>query len=202
MTIIKKYKYPLGLAFIFVILSAIVHYGFLDVLDSRVDNWVRGTSRPALSSFFTLITHLGSVYFISFVTLLILWHIYRLKINDRLPYLLLCSSLGCFIVNYLLKNIVQRPRPPLPHLVAARGFSFPSGHAMVSMCFYAMVAFILSKTLQERLYIRLSMYLLATLIAASRVILHVHYLSDVIAGLFAGLGLFLYIASFDKTSVS
>ena len=45
------------------------------------------------------------------------------------------------VLNNALKFIIQRDRPALPHLVKAGGYSFPSGHAMMSFAFYGLLMY-------------------------------------------------------------
>ena len=45
------------------------------------------------------------------------------------------------LLNILLKNIVQRPRPTDYRLIEEAGYSFPSGHSMISMAFYGFIIF-------------------------------------------------------------
>jgi membrane-associated phospholipid phosphatase len=100
--------------------------------------------------------------------------------------LLVVTMGGGFLLDVLLKLIFQRPRPvsllgtPIPH-----SYSYPSGHALLSFCFYGVLAFII-KTRSSSRAIRLSAWLmtvlLVTLIGFSRIYLGVHYASDVLAG--------------------
>ena len=46
---------------------------------------------------------------------------------------------GIYVLNEIIKHIVRRPRPDFPHLVFEQGYSFPSGHAMVSTAFYGFI---------------------------------------------------------------
>ena len=89
----------------------------------------------------------------------------------------------------VLKNVFQRTRPELAPLVPAPGYSFPSGHALMSAAFYGFLAYLLfrhcpSPLLKWSLVSLLTLLVLA--IGFSRVYLGVHYLSDVLAGFAAG----------------
>ncbi|GAB5536187.1 MAG: hypothetical protein Rubg2KO_24360 [Rubricoccaceae bacterium] len=98
------------------------------------------------------------------------------------------SGLGGIIV-VTLKQIFQRARP-LDQLLAADGFSFPSGHAFAATVFYGMMV-VLVWRLTERRWLRVLAAVIgpATILAVglSRVYLNVHYLSDVLAGWSIGL---------------
>ena len=88
-------------------------------------------------------------------------------------------------LNFVLKSIVQRPRPDGFRLVAESGYSFPSGHSMVSMAFYGLVVWMVWRYEKDRL-LRLLLIVAFSLVIAmvgiSRIYLGVHYASDVIAG--------------------
>lgn len=108
------------------------------------------------------------------------WHSWRVPV----------VALGAIGLNALLKLTYHRPRPLLPHLVPAHGLSFPSGHAMVAMAFYGLLFWLLSRRLRrgwKRTLTRVGLALLILAIGGSRIYLHVHYASDVVAGFAAGL---------------
>jgi membrane-associated phospholipid phosphatase len=104
----------------------------------------------------------------------------------------LCAALnlvGAFALNQLLKNLVQRPRPD-DMLVAASGYSFPSGHSMVAMAFFGLLIWMIWHYDRDRVERWVACPLLCILILGigfSRVYLGVHYASDVIAGFCASL---------------
>jgi membrane-associated phospholipid phosphatase len=88
-------------------------------------------------------------------------------------------------VSKLLKDFFQRPRPNLEHLVDVKSYSFPSGHAMVGMIVYFMIAYFLIEGVKSKagkLIIATITAILLFLIGASRIILHVHYPTDVLGG--------------------
>lgn len=89
-------------------------------------------------------------------------------------------------LNLLLKEIVQRPRPDESiRLVTESGYSFPSGHSMVSMAFYGFLFWLVWRYEKDKVVRRICMGGFASLIllvGMSRIYLGVHYASDVIAG--------------------
>ena len=89
------------------------------------------------------------------------------------------------VLNQILKNIFDRPRPEGLRLIQETGYSFPSGHSMVSMAFYGFLIYIIYKKVKNPYLKWGSMLLLLSLIVAigiSRIYLGVHYASDVIGG--------------------
>ncbi|MDD9147313.1 phosphatase PAP2 family protein [Sporolactobacillus sp. CQH2019] len=93
------------------------------------------------------------------------------------------------VLNTLLKNWIMRSRPPLPHLVAESGYSFPSGHAMNALTVYGLLILLLVPLIRS---VRLKIVwtalclIMILLIGFSRPLLRVHYFSDVFAGYCAG----------------
>lgn len=98
--------------------------------------------------------------------------------------------LGGEVINQTLKFVIHRPRPdPIYALIHAYGYSFPSGHAMLSLVAYGLLAYFLVLKSQSRAARTLVMCAFATLIVLigfSRLYLQVHYFSDVVAGYAAG----------------
>lgn len=92
---------------------------------------------------------------------------------------------GALLINQVLKFIVQRPRPDGFRLVSEVGYSFPSGHSMVSMAFYGLCAWMVWHYERDRImkwFLCLCFGLAIGLVGVSRVYLGVHYASDVLAG--------------------
>jgi undecaprenyl-diphosphatase len=96
---------------------------------------------------------------------------------------------GVWLMNLLLKFIFHRSRPFGLRLVEATGYSFPSGHAMISLAFYGIIGYLLWNNLKSKRARYLSVTLLSLMvliIGLSRIYLGVHYPSDVVAGFAAG----------------
>jgi len=90
----------------------------------------------------------------------------------------------------LLKQLFQRKRPLSPLLKAAKGLSFPSGHAIMAVTFYGLLIYILQHTITTewlKWFLIIVVFVLIVLIGFSRIYLRVHYASDVAAGFIIGL---------------
>ncbi|SCM81814.1 Phosphoesterase PA-phosphatase related protein [uncultured Sporomusa sp.] len=159
-----------------------------DVFDMVMIWLTRYFASPRVDQVMIFITDLGygKPYFliVSAIFLLILY----LKRWREAAGLAICLAGGA-VLNLLLKNLFERARPELFRLVEATGYSFPSGHAMVSLCFYGMAAFLLARGLkrwQGRVLVISAAGLLIAAIGVSRVYLGVHYPTDIAAGYAAG----------------
>ena len=133
--------------------------------------------------FFALITHLGDVGFFWIVLGLIL--VVNKKHRKQGFHLLIAIALMGLAVNVTIKPLVARIRPfnvyPIDLLVnAPHGYSFPSGHTAVSFA----SAFVLGKCYPK---LKVPVYILAGIIAFSRLVLFVHYPTDVLCGMIVGL---------------
>lgn len=109
-----------------------------------------------------------------------------------------CNLVGVVALNQVFKFIVQRPRPEGFRLIAESGYSFPSGHSMVAMAFYGLLAWMAWHYERDPFVRRVSVAgfgLIVALVGISRVYLGVHYASDVIAGFLVA---FAWLVFFTK----
>lgn len=141
------------------------------------------SNNPILKDFFSIITRLGDGGFI-WVTIGL---IFLLKKSTRKFGIIMLISLliGDIIGNSFLKNLIARNRPFIqlnftPLITPPFGYSFPSGHSLSSFV-GATVVFNWNKK------VGIFAYILATLIAISRPLLSVHYVSDIFVGAILGI---------------
>jgi len=136
------------------------------------------------------ITFLGTHYFLIPANIILIAYFLFIRNHRWYSIKLPVVAIGGLTIMLLLKQIFSRPRPLIPLLEPARGFSFPSGHAMMSSSFYGLLIFIVYENVRNP-YVKWSLIsflvLLIFLIGLSRVYLRVHYASDVIAGFATGL---------------
>ena len=128
-----------------------------------------------------VITNLSSAYVLIVITIVTLLFIKNKKVGLCIASNLIITTL----LNQLLKYIIQRPRPDGYRLIAESGYSFPSGHSMVSMAFYGLIIYLIWKMVKNKKIKYIScgiLGLLIPMIGFSRIYLGVHYASDVIGG--------------------
>ncbi len=152
----------------------------------------------SVTIFMKFITWFGSASCLVILTIISFLIIKNRKIN-----ILLFSNL-CIItvLNQLLKFFFARPRPTDYRIINEVGYSFPSGHSMISMAFYGFIIYLIYKYIDNKYlkYILISfLSLLIILIGISRIYLGVHYTSDVLGGfLFSIAYLIIYIYLINK----
>lgn len=166
------------------------------VIDTQVINYVLSVRNSEMNTFFKTLTRFGNVIPMIILTLIIISILfYYNKKKESLFYAI--NVLGVWLLNELLKQIFRRQRPQGIQLLTAVDFSFPSGHAMITMAsvsllIYFVIRFIKNKKVAYLLSVILFIY--ALLIGISRIYLGVHYFSDVIVGwIIAGVWAFINI---------
>lgn len=123
-----------------------------------------------------------------------------ISIRNRRIGLSIIANLGIITgLNLLLKQIVQRPRPTEYRIINETGYSFPSGHSMVSMAFYGFLIYLIYKYVKNQ-YVKIGLItflsILIISIGISRIYLGVHYTSDIMAGFCISVSyLVLYVSS-------
>lgn len=103
---------------------------------------------------------------------------------------LVVSALGSQLTTYVLKYAIGRQRPVFEAFAHASTPSFPSAHAAGAMAVYGFLTYAVARELSPPLRAEVAFWggTFVALLAASRVVLGVHFLSDVVAGLLVGLG--------------
>lgn len=136
------------------------------------------------------ITFLGKHQFLIPANLILILYFSLIKKQNWFSIRVLAIALSSLVLMIILKQLFQRKRPLSPLLKAARGLSFPSGHAIMAVTFYGLLIYIIDQSNNADWVRYLLIVLLAILIvwiAISRVYLRVHYASDVMAGLIIGM---------------
>ncbi len=181
----------------FLLLAVAVCFGFTTTLDTFLYQYFTTDSHPVLHSLGYFFSFFASFQGLISVTILMLFFLSNNKMRLYLVIDLLIS--GLFII--ISKNIFTIERPLIGQLLLD-SYSFPSGHAFAATTFYGFLIYLLSKSTQkpnDKKNIILCLTIFIALIAFSRIIIGVHYLSDIIGGLLLGsLCLYLLIYLYEK----
>ncbi len=144
------------------------------------------------------ITNFGGAIFLIVLTIAL---IIIIK-NKKIGLSIFSNLVVVAVLNQVLKRILQRPRPTEYRIIEETGYSFPSGHSMISMAFYGYLIYLIYKYVKNKYIKWISIVLLNILICSigiSRIYLGVHYTSDVLGGFLISISyLVIYISAINK----
>jgi undecaprenyl-diphosphatase len=138
----------------------------------------------------SFITFLGNHQFLIPANLILIFYFLLVKKQTWFSIRVITIAISSLLLLLLLKQLFQRKRPLSPLLKAAKGLSFPSGHAIMAVTFYGLLIYILQQSITVdwlKWFVTVLVIILIILIGFSRVYLRVHYASDVAAGFIIGL---------------
>jgi undecaprenyl-diphosphatase len=157
-------------------------------VDNSVAAWGHVHRGQLTTSGLKAITELGNIkVVIGFAIVLVIVDAFRRR--NRWSFLFLVTVLaGVEASMLIIKDIVGRVRPAFDPAAATLGPSFPSGHSATAAAFYAAAALIIGRALRRplRQLVIAGAIGIAVAVAASRVLLDLHWLSDVVGGLALG----------------
>ena len=134
-----------------------------------------------MTPFARCITNFANMYWLIGMSVLL----FIIIKNKKTSILFFINLVLSALTNFILKQIIQRPRPIEHRIIDEKGYSLPSGHSMVSMAFYGFLIFFIYKNIKNK-YIKIALITLLSIliisIGISRIYLGVHYTSDVLAG--------------------
>ena len=168
----------------FLVLAILVLCDYKFKIDG-FNNVVANNRNGFWTGFFKIFTHLGVFYVVAGLVLvgaILLWFVAK---NKRMSlFMLACFAFTC-IANFILKRVIRRIRPEHLMLIEESGFSFPSGHSMMSFVLFAMLIYFVYKTIKNKVF-KISLIslcaVLTIMVGFSRIYLGVHYLTDILAG--------------------
>ena len=187
------------LSICFILILTLILNGNISNFDNSIYSLISNMISNNMTYFMKLITFLGSAYTI--VTITILFILFG---KDKKYFSI--NLISIFLLNQLLKRIIQRPRPVDINIINESGYSFPSGHSMVSMAVYGLIIYYIYKNMNNKrlkwiLILLLSILIL--LIGFSRIYLGVHFASDVLGGFILSLiWLIIFILIIDNKTNS
>ncbi|MEO7961111.1 MAG: phosphatase PAP2 family protein, partial [Ginsengibacter sp.] len=174
----------------FIFIARMVFEGNTHQFDEKVFSLISAYVSNINTSIMRFITILGTHLFLIPANLaLTAWFLFIKKRrwnSIKIP----AVALSSLLLMFFLKLIFHRERPLIPLLEAAKGFSFPSGHALMSVTFYGLLIVIAWENIKStwlRWSLSIGLALLIIVIGLSRVYLRVHYASDVVAGFCVGI---------------
>ncbi len=176
-------------------IAAVDHGAFYDHWDVPIQEWVERSRSPALEDFFRSISRLGSNIVI-----------FPLAAFAALAAWPRCRPLSAAVIGavalrpafeFIIKDVVGRPRPDFDRLVNGVGYSHPSGHVLATVTLYSLLPAVVALYLGRRRiwwFTWAFVAALAPLMAACRVYLGVHWATDATAGLLWGVA---YVAGVE-----
>lgn len=178
---------------LFTVISILVVTENFSHIDILTHSYILNIRNNNLTAFLNTITNLAGPSFLLAVSCILL---IILK-NKKTALYIFINLVSSFTINEIVKTMFTRSRPIGINLIEETGFSFPSGHSMISLSFYGFISYLLYKNAKNKYHktiIIISTSLIILLIGFSRIYLGVHYLSDVIAGfLLASIYLTIYL---------
>jgi membrane-associated phospholipid phosphatase len=159
-------------------------------LDGAVAAWLHSHATGFATDVLRAVTQLGGATVLLAVTIVAAL---VLLLKRRIAHAALMGGalVGGEGLNMALKAAFERPRPSFSEpLATAAGYSFPSGHAMVTLTVYGALAFVTAtsvKSRRARVLISVAAAVLVLAVGFSRLYLGVHYVSDVLAAYGAGI---------------
>jgi undecaprenyl-diphosphatase len=197
LTIALALIFVAGLAFGLLAGMVTTHTG-LYRYDASAAAWGAQHATPTTVRAFRLITQLGGTTVVVVeAALLGLFDVLRRRRWSGAAFLL-TVVLGQNLLSTGVKLLVHRDRPPVdPPLTQVPGYSYPSGHTTAAAATYAAMALLLGRGRRwpARLWLALAAAAVIVDVALSRVLLGVHWLTDVIGGAALGLGWFAVCAA-------
>lgn len=175
---------------------------FLLDMQEPIDNLIYNNFifNDTLTLLFKGITILGNATMIILVLAILLIYQHKKKQSREGIYFVTFAILS-YIISAILKILFQRERPNIQQLIEITGFSFPSGHAYMSMVVYGYIIYLVNKNAKgKKRKITISLLsLLVFLIGVSRIYLGVHYVTDILFGYGLGLlSLIIFIMYYEN----
>ena len=179
------------LVVLFIFIMILVITGLIKPIDSFVyNNLIRNSF---FDNYFLFITNMGGIIFmVIFVPTL--FFVFK---DFKIIYL----SLGGVGFNTIMKTLVHRKRPDINRMINERGYSFPSGHSLISSLVFGYLIYKLNNTIKNKFIKYLVIGIIVCIILSigiSRIYLGVHYFSDVLCGFLEG---FIILLTFLDRSV-
>nr|WP_144424794.1 phosphatase PAP2 family protein [Acinetobacter equi] len=173
-------------SFLLIISFLILNITPLNAIDLAIIEWFSHQRTQQLNEISIVLSYLGGIPFVLFITTLWCFYAKLLKKYGRINFVWF-GLLGSISLTWLLKYLISIPRPPeIYHLVNVFGSSFPSGHTVYATALGCLAIYAYSQSKKFRVILFFSIIWMVVM-GISRVYLGVHYPSDVLAGWGTGL---------------
>lgn len=179
---------------LFVILTICVLLDVTGVIDYNIYNLLSTNNVEFLTACANVVTSFASSQVIIIITLIL---IFLLNTNHQRIFVIINTLISAGII-ILTKNIFLRERPLIGSQILS-SYSFPSGHSLIATTYYGFLIYLLRRSRCKEEIKTIGTTFLTTLIVLiclSRLILNVHYLTDVIGGVILGLVILLVLIYF------
>lgn len=192
----KVYIISFVLGLVFIINTILVVCGLTTGFDNYVYNLVRSLECRFFDTYFVFVTRLGDVSVVIGI-LIILCLLFR----NRHSIMFILLGANSALTNKIIKHIIRRDRPDVLKLVKQGGYSYPSGHSMISMTVYGYLLYLAFTKIKNSILKWICSIILGILILSigvSRIYVGVHYASDVLGGFVLALIELLLIVNYSK----
>lgn len=175
---LKKLIFALFILFFLFILSLVLFFE-VNFVDEKIYGIISHFINDTNTLIFKFFTFLGST--LAIISLCVI----ALVASKKHGFYICLNAVLTVIISQTLKFIVRRGRPIDINIIEETGFSFPSGHSMVSAAFYGLIIYFIYKSnlkKSNKLVFITALTAIILMIGMSRIYLGVHYATDVIAG--------------------
>ena len=175
---------------LFIVVMILVLTNNTKTFDESIYNFLYSLRSTGMDLFMKTITQFGNTIPVIIITLLIM--ILLPKKKDM--FLVGFNTIITVSSNQILKHIICRPRPSHLRLISEGGYSFPSGHAMISICLYGLLIYLVNKFIKNKILkvlLTVLLMLIIICIGLSRIYVGVHYPSDILGGYLLSLAILI-----------
>jgi len=178
---------------LFIVLSILMYRGLLDKFDLETYHKMIKYMSPFLTLIVRIITNIGGPLM---VVLICAFLVFNPKTRWKFGILVTFGTILSFVINWLVKILFARQRPEIMPLVYEGSYSYPSGHAAVSVVMYGLLAIYFYQNIKNKKlkYLLLGLCIIFPIvIGLSRVYLGTHFMTDIIGGWLVGI-LMLFVS--------